>query len=364
MFNYKSRLSKLKQELHKQEIDAFIVTDIKNIFYLTGFTGSCAVLVVFSDNRHNDCFYTDARYDKQAHLEVCEEVSVRVYTRELYKELVSYIKNINIKNVSLEANAMVVALYEFIKKELDNKNIIPKAGIIEDLRLIKETVEIDLIKSAIKIAENSYNNVLEKISSGMREKDFANKLEYEMKAFDADDISFRTIVASGVNSAMPHFRTSDKKLENGDVVVVDYGCVYKGYVSDITRTIFVKEVINEIKIYYDILRDVQEEVLQKIKPGIIAKDLDLGVRKELSKFNLEKYFLHSLGHGLGIDVHEYPNINSNSEVVLKENMIFTIEPGIYIEDKWGMRIEDIVLVTSDGAEVLTSLSKEVFCLGM
>jgi Xaa-Pro aminopeptidase len=361
MVNYLKRISKLKKELENKNIDYLIIGNLDNIFYLSGFTGSNALFVINKNDEH--IFITDSRYIEQSAQEVGAGIRIEICKGNLYAGLVGILnQNKQAGIIGIESKNIYVSEYEFIKEKLLGFKFIQTQNLVENIRIIKEPVEIKNIKKAINIAEKSFLNTLEFIKIGEKEKSIANKLEYEMENNGAEGTAFNTIIASGQRSIMPHASASFKQLESGDPVLMDFGCKVNGYNSDLTRTLFLGKISRKLKDIYENVKNTQETVINSIKSGEIAGKLDLLARNSLLENKLDEYFLHTLGHGIGINVHEYPNISSTSEVVLQENMVFTIEPGVYIKGLGGIRIEDVVLVTNTGCEVLSTLTKELIVI--
>ena len=220
--------------------------------------------------------------------------------------------------------------------------------------------ELDNIKMAAKIADEAFQHILKCIKVGVRERDIALELEYFMKKNNASSVSFDTIVASGIRSSMPHGVASDKIIEYGDVVTLDYGALYNNYCSDMTRTVFVGEPNRDLLKIYDIVKKAQLEGINRVKDGVMASDVDKAARDIIRESGYGDYFGHALGHGVGMEVHEQPGVSKRSDIMLEDGMVITIEPGIYVPNLGGVRIEDMVVVRDDVPEVLTKSSKDIF----
>ncbi len=358
---HKIRILKLKEKLKQEKADAFFVSDLKDIFYLTGFTGSNGLLLITANDKAHDIFFTDPRYDEQSEKEVCPEVKCKIVKGNIYSEFGKKLSKLSkIKKIGVQASHLSYQIYKSLSDDAKSKDFVPLNNIMSLFRIKKDQEEIKKIRQAIKISEQALIETIPMIKKEkITEAEIACLLEYKMKMLGADDIAFHTIVAGGNRSAMPHARASRETFETGCPIVIDFGCVVDGYNSDLTRTFFLHRITDRFRQDYLKLKQTQELIFDLISPGIKIKDLDLKARKYLAKDGLDKYFTHSLGHGVGIDVHENPTVYSKNETLLEENMIFTIEPGIYFKDIGGMRIEDMVLVTKDGREVLSSLGKEV-----
>jgi Xaa-Pro aminopeptidase len=249
-------------------------------------------------------------------------------------------------------------LYQRWTDAIPDIELIPLGNAIEEIRRHKEPDEIHAIRKAIGIATDAFNEIFEKVYPGRTEKEIANDLDYTMKQFGADCPSFDTIVASGVRAALPHAEPTDKKIMEGEMVMVDFGAQVDGYCSDETCTISVGEVNGRIQEVFSVVNKARELALEKVKVGMPIKELDMIVRGFIDDAGYGEYFRHGTGHGVGVAVHEAPAINSMAEGILEENMVITIEPGIYIPDLGGVRLEDMVLITEDKAGVLTHIRKD------
>lgn len=230
---------------------------------------------------------------------------------------------------------------------------------IDHLRNIKDEKEIKNIKKACDIASKAYKHILDFVKPGMREVEVSNEIESFMKSLGASKVSFDTIVASGIRGSMPHGTASNKIINEGDFVTIDYGCIYGGYCSDITRSFLVGDSNKKLEKVYRIVKEAQEAAIKMVKAGIRASEVDKAARNYIESKGYGKYFTHSTGHGVGIVVHDPISVSSKSDMILQENMVITIEPGIYIPNVGGIRIEDDVLVTKDGCKVLTSACKRL-----
>ena len=238
--------------------------------------------------------------------------------------------------------------------------MIPVFRWVEEMRVVKSKEEIDLIKRAASISDKAFSIIISEIEFGMKERDIANKLDFILRDLGADKESFDTIIASGIMSSMPHATASNKVINDDDMVKMDFGSVVDGYHSDMTRMVVVGKPTNKQKNIFDIVLEAQIKALNAVRPEVKCKDLDKIARDIITEKGYGEYFLHGLGHGVGLDIHESPTLTKNSEEILKESMIITIEPGIYIPDFGGVRIEDLVLVTEDGYEILSITEKRLY----
>lgn len=355
--NKRDRVRIVTEKLEKMAIDALLVTDIMNIWYLTNFTGSSGFLILTAGR---SIFVTDFRYKTQAEREVIG-FELRIEKEKMSDSVAKFIKELGLKTIGFEAKTLPFDLYRKISERLNGVELKPTTDFIEGLRLVKEEEEVASIRKAIAIAEEAFNAILKILRPGMIEKDIAIALEYEIRKRGSGPIPFDIIIASGERAALPHASSSDKPLEKGDLVIIDWGAQADGYHSDISRTILFrdKDSSEKEKIFKMVL-DAQREAIQNVKPGMTFSGLDAVAREFIEDTGYGAYFGHGLGHGIGLSVHEAPHISWQGEGVLEEGMIFTVEPGVYIPGLGGVRIEDMVIVKERGAEVLTHLPKTYF----
>jgi len=350
-----NNLSSLKDVMRAAQCDAILITGIENIRYLTGFTGSSGVLLI-TDN--GGIFFTDSRYTEQA----CKEVKGKVKIRECKKqvpELSAAISAASLKKVGFEDSDLTFQGYQELKKELKGVKLVPLKDRLTLLRGVKSKGELRLISGAVDIAYKAFEKLLPSVKPGKREEDLAIELEYLMRKGGAEGLSFDVIVASGVRSALPHGKASDKLLKIGDPVVIDFGARYKGYHSDETVTLFIGKASERLARIYQTVKEAHDRAIDAVRPGVRFSDIDKAARDFIDRAGYCKSFGHGTGHGVGLNVHEGPSISPNSKGVAEEGMVFTIEPGIYIPKVGGVRIEDMVVVTRDGCRVLTRIPKEM-----
>ncbi|EGD52269.1 aminopeptidase P family protein [Thermoanaerobacter thermohydrosulfuricus] len=345
------RLQNLRELMKEKDIEAFVIYKFVNVTYITGFTGDDSVALVTHDKA---IFITDGRYTEQAQKEVkdFEVIEHKTGIKEVLKE---YIKTLEIKKLAFEENISYGQYREL--KELLEIELIPQANLVETLRMVKDEEEIENIKKAQNITDRAFEHLLKFIKVGMTEKEVALELEYFMKKQGAEDLSFDTIVASGKRSSLPHGKASEKVIEKGDFVTIDFGCKVGGYCSDMTRTIVMGKASEKQKEIYNIVLEAQQKAIDNIRAGITSKEADLLARSVIEEKGYGQYFSHSLGHGVGLEVHEAPSLSFKKEEILKEGAIVTVEPGIYIPDFGGVRIEDMVLLKEDGVINLTKSPK-------
>lgn len=350
-------LLKLNKILDEHCIDAILVTNYYNIRYLSKFTGTSSLLLIL----HNKMFFfTDFRYMEQANKEIINKnIQIIKIKNSLYETVIDYLNNAKVKKLGIEFNNLTIDKLNKIKDSVETE-VFDISTNLNNLRKIKENYEIDIIKKSVEIAENALSEVIKEIKPGVTEKYIADRLEYLMKLNGATDRSFDTIVASNERSAMPHGVASPKIIVNEGFVKIDFGCYYKGYVSDITRTFYFGDNPSDKHLeIYNIVKEAQEMALNAVKEGIKISDLDKIARDYIESKGFGDNYGHGLGHGIGLEIHELPAVNGRNDEVLKENMVITIEPGIYIEGFGGVRIEDDVVVKKDGYEVLTRFTKEL-----
>lgn len=351
------RVNKLQAQLEANEIDALLVTKRENIRYLSGFTGSSGVIVITAKSAS---FITDFRYTEQANDQVKGYDIIELDT-SLIKSVADVVSRESIARLGIEQDAMTVGQYRTYEKEVD-ANLIETSGIVEKLRLIKDESEIKIMKEAAAIADAAYAHIQPFIRPGRTEREVANELEMFMRSKGADSSSFDMIVASGLRSALPHGVASDKVIESGELVTLDFGAYYKGYCSDITRTLAVGPISDELRQIYDTVLRAQLAGVEGTRAGITGIEADALTRDIIKEAGYGEYFGHSTGHGLGMEVHEAPGLSFRSETVLEPGMVVTIEPGIYINGVGGCRIEDDVVVTEDGCYRLTQSPKELITI--
>lgn len=347
------KLTKLRALLQEKDLDAILITHPINRRYMTGFTGTAGVAIVSQDEAY---FITDFRYIEQA-TEQAKNFTIIEHKSFIEGEIKNQLKALNLKNVGFEKEDVTYATFEKYESILE-VNLMPTAGLIEELRLVKTAEELRVLKTAGEIADAAYEHIQSFIKPGVREIDVANELEFFMRKAGATSSSFDMIVASGYRSALPHGVASDKEIQSGELVTMDYGALYQGYCSDITRTVAVGQISDELKTIYDTVLEAQIRGVQGIKAGITGKEADALTRDYISEKGYGEYFGHSTGHGLGLEVHEEPRLSHISESVLVPGMVVTVEPGIYVPGVGGCRIEDDIVITETGNERLTQATKE------
>ncbi|MGI6778175.1 MAG: M24 family metallopeptidase [Acetivibrionales bacterium] len=354
----RKRMDNFRYRLRQTGCDAALVLQKENYTYLSGFTGTSANLLI----THNEAFLlTDFRYVQQASLQA-PLYNIVQYKGDIMPVINDIINESGVRNLGFEDNHMTFDTYLRFVEKLETVELVPLKGIIEELRMIKDEDEIDTIRRAARIADKAFSYILPFLKPDVSEIEIAAELEYFMKKKGAEGASFQTIVASGERSALPHGVASEKKLEKGDAITLDYGAIYKGYCSDMTRTVFLGKPHEELEKIYNIVLEAQLIGLEKACAGRTGKDIDNESRDVIKFAGYGDFFGHGLGHGVGLNIHERPKLSPNSTEVVNNGMVTTIEPGIYLKGLGGIRIEDMIVINDDKPLVLTGSSKELIIL--
>jgi Xaa-Pro aminopeptidase len=360
-----ARLKPLQQALHRHRLDILLVNHPPNIHYLCGFTGSASALL-FTGTR--SVFFTDGRYTAQARAEV--QAARIVITRKAPLVAASEWLTANGKKlgkgpcrVGIEGEHLTVAGRSRLAGILPSKFRLREApALVEQARMVKDADEVERIRAAVVLGASLFDQALRTIRPGVSEAEVAAEMEYAARRGGAEGMSFPTIIASGKRSALPHGQASEAAIPSEGFVVCDFGVILAGYCSDMTRTVYVGRPTGEAGNLYQAVREAQQAAIEAVKPGVNVAEVDRAARKLLQKQGLGKYFTHSTGHGVGLEIHEAPRVAAGQMEVLQPGMVITIEPGVYIPGKWGVRIEDMVVVTERGCEVLTPTSKELIAV--
>jgi Xaa-Pro aminopeptidase len=338
------------------KIDALLVSSPVNIRYLTGFTGDNGLLVVRPDS---DTLFTDPRFTIQAAEECTCEVKT-IGKTSLDQAALQYIRKQRLKRIGFEAGRMLYEVHQRIAKSLPAGVALKPVGpVIDKLRMIKSEEEIARIRRSVLTNSQAYEKATRSIRPGARENTIAAELEYQMRRLGAEKAAFETIVAVGPRSALPHAQPTARKLTNGELLLIDMGACQDGYMSDMTRVLFLGNPSQRIRTMYNAVLKAQLAGIDAVRPGVTAAHVDRAARRVLELEGLGKEFIHSTGHGLGLEIHEGPRLGRRDKTKLEAGMAITIEPGAYIRDFGGIRIEDTVLVTKNGCEILTPTSKEL-----
>jgi len=353
----KNRRSRLKPFFDDHGLDAILITNLANIRYLCGFSGSEGALLLARDEAW---FLCDSRYTTQAADEV-RGAEIREFSAK-FEAVCSLLTEKKIRRFGIEATHMMVSDFRQLSERLDGCELVGIGATLDSIRSCKDQDEIEILGRVASLASASLEAVLTSLVPGIRETDFALELEIEMRRRGADARAFDFIVASGKRGAMPHGRASDKVLYSGELVTIDFGAVKDGYNSDETVTVAVGCPSERSKEIHEIVRQAHDRAIAAVRPGISCRDLDAVARDFIREQGYDAYFGHGLGHGVGLEIHEKPVISPRSEAVLEEGMVFTIEPGIYVPGFGGVRIEDTVVVTADGCVILTQAPKDLIVL--
>jgi len=353
-----SRLAAVHAIMASRDVEALLFLGIKNIRYLTGFTGSDAALIV---SERQTVLLVDGRYTTQARKQTR---GIRVFEyREKAAGIEQVASGLRVKTLGFEAAAITYEFYALLLKKLKN---IKLRAVTEDhlgsLRSVKSQEEIAFIKKAVQISTKALEAVLPFVKPGMPESDIALELHYRIRQQGAEALAFEAIIASGANAALPHAKPGSRRIKKGDLVVMDFGAVYGGYHSDETCTFGIGRLDRSQKKAYEAVKEAHDRALDAVRAGVACREIDGIARRSIEKRGYGKYFTHGTGHGIGLDVHEAPRLSIASDGILQEGMVVTVEPGIYIPGRWGVRLEDSVLVKKGGYEVLTRIPKDLTIL--
>lgn len=348
-------LEKLKDRMQLEGLDTFFVYSSENRRYLTGFTGSNGIVIVTKDR---NILMTDSRYTEQAE-EQAKGFEIITYNLSPFDTLKTILKQIGSQEIGYESKLLTDYDIRNLRKLNEDMVWIPTEDVILSIRRIKSDEEIDYIRQAASIADKSFASLIKVMKTGMTEREVMIELEYLMKKNGNESEAFGMIVASGKRSSLPHGRATDKIIESGDMVTIDFGGIYKGYASDMTRTIWMGEPEKRMKEIFEIVSESMHAAHDAIKPGQTCMAIDQAHRDVFIKYDVETYSLRGLGHGVGLQIHELPRVVMGNQEVLEENMVFTIEPGIYIPGYGGVRTEDTIVLKNNGIEILTKTPKKI-----
>jgi Xaa-Pro aminopeptidase len=353
---HSKRRKALLAELREHKLDALLVTHPPNWFYLTGFTGESGVLVV-SDKRTT--LITDGRFTVQARQET-SGVKIELQQGALYGFAGAFLQKNAPRRLGYDANQLSVTQLNTLRRAMGSKwRGVPAVGLVERLRMHKDAQEIAMMRKAALLAGEVLEGVLKLVKPGVREFELAAELEFQMKRRGASGASFETIVASGPRGALPHARPTAKKLRKNELVVLDLGAILGHYCSDMTRTVHLGRASAHVRGWYRSVQAAQEAAVAAVRSGVTCGEVDAAAREVLTKNGLEQYFVHSTGHGLGLEVHEDPRVARGQAVRLEAGNVITIEPGVYVEGVGGIRIEDDVVVQAGRNEVLTRVRRDL-----
>ena len=361
--DFHARQKSLREHLATTRFDALLISHLPNIRYLCGFTGSSGLLLV---EEAGSVFFSDFRYDTQAHEEV-KAAKVLIAQKSALQALGEFLgkrrKRARGWTVGIEAEHVTVA----DKKRLSDLRppgvrLKDAAPIVERARMVKDADELERIRAAVNLGAKLFDRTIEVLRPGVKETEVAAEMEFAARRAGAEEMSFSTIIGAGARSALPHGRASNQAIPRGGFVVCDFGVILSGYCSDQTRTVWVSAtsgaVPEDARHAYEAVRESQQAAIGAVRPGIAVGEVDEAARKVLRKAGLGRYFTHSTGHGVGLEIHEVPRVAAGQKEILQPGMVITIEPGVYFPGKWGVRIEDMVTVTASGCDVLTPTSKD------
>lgn len=353
MARHRQRRDRLRRLVGKTKADAILVTDFTNVTYLTGFTGDDSYLLVTPTD---EIVLSDPRYTQQL-AEECPgvDVAIRPTGTALIDTVTKAIRTAKIRNSAIEANSMTVAFCAELSERLPNVEIVSTSNLVEQLREIKDKQEVAAIREAIEIAERAFAVVRASLRPERTEKEIAYELENQIRLFGGTQCSFTPIVGVGPRGALPHATLSDHKIGESAFVLIDWGAKGHLYVSDLTRVLVTGRIPPKLERIYGVVYRAQQAGIAAIRPGVAMKEVDATARKVIEDAGFGKRFEHGLGHGIGLQIHEEPRLAANQERELKAGMVVTVEPGIYLPGWGGVRIEDDVLVTRTGHEVLSTI---------
>ena len=356
---FQKRLDKISTTIRDIGYNGFYVTNLTNIRYLTGFTGSAGLLLIIDGIGH---FFTDGRYIKQSSDQV-KNCTINIIDSN-YSDAINKTKLLtaNNLNIGFESNHISYSNYNGLIQNFNHIHWVPTSSIIENIAAVKDQDEIDSLKTAIEITDYVFKKIVSKIKAGVTEKYISAKISYLFKTNGADGDSYESIIASGPNSALPHARPTDRKFQKGDFIVMDFGALYNGYHADMTRTVLMGPATKKHQEIYDIVLESQLKGISVAKEGVSCAAVDQACRNIISNHGYADFFNHSTGHGIGLEVHTLPRIHKSNNELLQSNNVITIEPGIYLPDWGGVRIEDDCLITKDTCLPLNKSTKELIII--
>lgn len=367
-----ARHAKLRHAVAGAGLDGLVVTHLPNVFYLTNFLGTAGIAVAMRDRLHLllDFRYASAAKEMWDTPHGCPDAEIVPVERTYDETLAALLKKLQPKRLGIEGNHVSVNRVTQLTKSVGAAmELVPTDGMVEKLRIIKDAHEIEMLRCGGRLLSPVAVDIINDVKPGMTEQELAAKIDWRIKSAGFERCSFETIVASGPNSALPHAHPGERVLREGDLVVLDFGGVYGGYCVDLTRTVALGEPNADMARVYQAVLDAQKAAIAAVRPGVRAGDIDAAARSTLARHSLAEAFGHSTGHGLGVEIHETPRIGPRREATgdapappdeaIEPGMVFTIEPGAYLPGWGGVRIEDDVLVTSDGVEVLTNVPKSL-----
>ncbi len=362
------RIRALRERLRAEELDALLVTRLPNVRYLTGFTGSAAMLLVGASEADDAVFVTDGRYTEQSAEQLHDAgvdaaIEVRTVASEQLDVIGQALADTGARRLGLEAHGVTWAQQRQFSERFTGAvpalDIVPAGTVVEALRRVKDDGEIDRIRAACAIADDAFMSIVSRLGSGITEREFALTLEFAMRERGASGNSFDPIIASGPNGAKPHARPSTRVVGRNELVVCDFGCIVDGYCSDMTRTVSVGDPGPDARHLYEVVLDAQQSGRALVREGAELAAIDAACRDVITTAGWGDLFSHGTGHGVGIEIHEDPRVARTASGTVVERDVVTVEPGVYLAGVGGVRIEDTVVVGADGAEALTNTPKDL-----
>jgi len=353
--DFSGRREKLRKLLRTTGAEALLVTSIPNVTYLTGFTGDSSYLLVTSESQ---ILISDGRFPTQIE-EECPglEMDIRRAGVLIHLQVAKILRAAGISHLAIESDSMTVAMQERIAEKLPKLQMRATSGMVEHLRQVKDKEELALIRRAIAIAEKSLAVLRAGLRPQQTEKEIGDALEHQFRLFGGDGPAFDPIVAIGPRAALPHAKWTDRQVGEGDILLVDWGAQWQLYKSDLTRVLVTGRISTKLRRVYEVVLSAQARAIAAIRPGVPTMEVDAAARSVIAGAGLARRFNHGIGHGFGLEIHESPRMSGKNTAMLKPGMVVTVEPGVYIPGWGGVRIEDDILVTRDGHEVLTNLPK-------
>lgn len=359
MMDMPARLARLRNKLNEKQVDGMLVTSAVNRRYLSGFTGTSGYLLVTADQA---VLFSDFRYRSQAPAQAPDFTFVE-HGQKPQETIRDKAREFGVRRLAFEDHDLTVADHHRYAEAFPDTELVPAGKLIEDIRMVKDEAELAVMREACAIADRAFQHMLDVLKPGVTERAAALELEFFMRKEGASGTSFETILASGERSALPHGTASDRVLGSGEFVTLDFGAYYNGYCSDLTRTVVLGPATDRHREIYNIVLEAQQAVLDGIRPGMTGREADKIARDIIGKHGYGDQFGHGTGHGLGMEIHEEPRLSLSGNIVLEPGMTVTVEPGIYVPDFGGVRIEDDIVITDSGADLLTHAPKDFIVIG-
>ncbi len=350
-----SRVVKLRERMRRSGLEAVLIANPVNRRYISGFTGTSGYVLITLEKA---VLYTDFRYRTQAPMQA-PDFEVIEHRSQAIESVKQTLEQLHISTLGFEQDDLTYGTYLSYASVLDSIRLEPCKGLVEGIRLHKDDSELRILREAADLADQAFTHILGHLKPGVSEREIALEIEFFMRTHGAASTSFDTIVASGERSALPHGVASDRKMGDGELVTLDFGAYYRGYCSDITRTVMIGAPDPRQREIYGVVLEAQLHALDRIRPGMSGKEADALARDVIRRYGYGEHFGHGTGHGVGMEIHEAPRLSSQSDSVLEPGMVVTVEPGIYIPDFGGVRIEDDIVITESGIEILTRSAKEL-----